>query len=75
VFGNVISLSGSFWWKPDDDKRGEWLTSLVDASPKASLRFAAVGGLVIGLVVGVVVFKAVSKKLTVWADTSPDRSS
>jgi membrane associated rhomboid family serine protease len=37
--------------------------------------FAAVGGLVIGLVVGVVVFKAVSKKLTVWADTSPDRSS
>ena len=37
--------------------------------------FAAVGGLVIGLVMGVVVFKAVSKKLTAWADTSPDRSS
>ena len=39
VFGNVISLSGSFWWKPDGDKEGEWLTKLVNASPKLPLRF------------------------------------
>jgi enterochelin esterase-like enzyme len=39
VFGNVISLSGSFWWKPDDDKKGEWLTSQFDASPRQPLRF------------------------------------
>jgi membrane associated rhomboid family serine protease len=37
--------------------------------------FAAVGGLIIGLVVGVVVFKAVLKKLTAHAYTSPDSSS
>ena len=39
VFGNVISLSGSFWWKPDGDKDGEWLTKLVNESPKLPLRF------------------------------------
>jgi enterochelin esterase-like enzyme len=39
VFGNVISLSGSFWWKPEGDKEGEWLTSLVNTSPKLPLRF------------------------------------
>jgi len=22
VFGNVVSLSGSFWWKPDGKKKG-----------------------------------------------------
>jgi hypothetical protein len=36
--------------------------------------FAAVGGLIIGLVVAVAVFKAILKKLTTWAYTSPDRS-
>jgi enterochelin esterase family protein len=39
VFGNVISLSGSFWWKPEGDKEGEWLTRLVKTSPKLPLRF------------------------------------
>lgn len=39
VFGNVISLSGSFWWKPDGDKESEWLTKLVHATPKLPLRF------------------------------------
>jgi len=39
VFGNVISLSGSFWWKPDGDQEGEWLTRLVETSPKLPLRF------------------------------------
>src|SRR6266496_1693950 len=26
VFGNVLSQSGSFWWKPDNEKDWEWLT-------------------------------------------------
>ena len=37
--------------------------------------FAAVGGSTIGLVGAVAVFKAILKKLTTWANTSPDRSS
>jgi enterochelin esterase-like enzyme len=28
-----------FWWKPDDDKKGEWLTSQFDSSPRLPLRF------------------------------------
>jgi enterochelin esterase-like enzyme len=39
VFGNVISLSGSFWWKPEGDREAEWLTGLVNTSPKLPLRF------------------------------------
>jgi enterochelin esterase-like enzyme len=39
VFGNVISLSGSFWWKPDGEKEGEWHTRLVTSSPTLPLRF------------------------------------
>ena len=38
VFGNVISLSGSFWWKPNGDEKAEWLTSLANASPRLPLR-------------------------------------
>ncbi|HJE64211.1 MAG TPA: DUF3327 domain-containing protein [Alcaligenes faecalis] len=25
-FGNVLSMSGSFWWAPTGDARGQWLT-------------------------------------------------
>lgn len=39
VFGNVVSLSGSFWWKPDGEKEREWHTRLVTSSPKLPLRF------------------------------------
>ena len=39
AFSNVISLSGSFWWKPDGEQEGEWLTRLVNSSPKRPLRF------------------------------------
>jgi enterochelin esterase-like enzyme len=38
VFGKVISLSGSFWWKPDGDTQGEWLVREVSAAPKQPLR-------------------------------------
>src|SRR5262249_54574787 len=39
VFGNVLSQSGSFWWKPDGDPEHEWLTKQYVASPKLPLRF------------------------------------
>jgi enterochelin esterase-like enzyme len=39
VFGQVISLSGSFWWKPPDEKEPQWLTKQVAAAPKLPLRF------------------------------------
>jgi enterochelin esterase family protein len=39
VFGNVVSLSGSFWWKPDGEKEGEWHTRQVTSSPTLPLRF------------------------------------
>jgi enterochelin esterase-like enzyme len=48
VFGNVISLSGSFWWKPEGDNEAEWLTSLVNTSPKLPLRFYLEVGLMEG---------------------------
>ena len=39
VFGNVISMSGSFWWKPAGDTEGEWLTRQFAAAPTAPLKF------------------------------------
>jgi len=39
VFGNVLSQSGSFWWKPEDDNKHEWLIRQFEASPKLSVRF------------------------------------
>jgi enterochelin esterase family protein len=39
MFGNVVSLSGSFGWRPKDETEPEWLTKQVAASPKLPLRF------------------------------------
>ncbi len=39
IFGNVISLSGSFWWKLGSQKAPEWLTTQLADSPKLALRF------------------------------------
>jgi enterochelin esterase-like enzyme len=39
VFGNVISQSGSFWWKPNGDAEHEWLTRQFVASPRLPVRF------------------------------------
>ena len=38
VFGQVVSLSGSFWWKPQDEKEAEWLVKQVATSPKLTVR-------------------------------------
>ena len=45
VFGNVISLSGSFWWKPQGYAEAEWLTKQVEASPMLPVRFYLAVGL------------------------------
>lgn len=39
IFGNVITQSGSFWWKPGKEIEPEWLTRQFAASPKLPLRF------------------------------------
>jgi enterochelin esterase family protein len=39
VFGNVLSQSGSFWWRPAGDFEGEWATKQYAERPKANLRF------------------------------------
>jgi enterochelin esterase-like enzyme len=39
VIGNVLSLSGSYWWTPKDDAEPEWLTRQFVESPKLPLRF------------------------------------
>jgi enterochelin esterase family protein len=39
TFGNVISQSASFWWKPKGDVEHEWLTRQFVASPKLPVRF------------------------------------
>ncbi|MEK6322427.1 MAG: enterochelin esterase [Acidobacteriota bacterium] len=39
IFGNVISQSGSFWWKPDSEKEPEWLARQFATSKKLPLRF------------------------------------
>src|SRR5947207_1843603 len=45
VFGNVLSQSGSFWWKPDNEKDFEWLTHQFAASPRLPMRFSCEAGL------------------------------
>lgn len=39
VFGNVLSQSGSFWWRPGGDREHEWLTHQFVTAPKLPLRF------------------------------------
>src|SRR2546427_1356068 len=48
VFGNVLSQSGSFSWKPDGEKEYEWLNRQFAASPRLPLRFSFEAGLLEG---------------------------
>src|SRR5256712_1596105 len=48
VFGNVLSQSGSFPWKPDGGKECEWLNRQFAASPRLPLRFSFEAGLLEG---------------------------
>ncbi len=38
LFGNVLSLSGSYWWAPEGDAPG-WLTRQYQQSPPYPVRF------------------------------------
>ncbi len=48
VFGNVLSQSGSFPWKPDGEKEYEWLNRQFTASPRLPLHFSFEAGLLEG---------------------------
>jgi enterochelin esterase family protein len=45
TFANVIALSGSFWWKPEDEVEWEWLPRQFALSPLLPLRFYIEAGL------------------------------
>jgi enterochelin esterase family protein len=45
VFGNVLSLSGSFYWRPPGEPEPEWLARQFAAGPKLPLRFYLEAGL------------------------------
>ena len=45
VFGNVLSQSGSNWWKPEGEIEGEWLTRQFANSPQGAIRFSVSVGL------------------------------
>jgi enterochelin esterase family protein len=38
VFGNVLSQSGSYWWRPKGAGEWQWLTAQFEASPRLPLR-------------------------------------
>src|SRR6266542_303339 len=48
VFGNVLSQSGAFSWKPDGEKEYEWLNRQFAASRRLPLRFSFEAGLLEG---------------------------
>ncbi len=48
VFGNVLSQSGAFDWKPDGEKEYEWLNRQFAASAHLPLRFSFEAGLLEG---------------------------
>jgi enterochelin esterase family protein len=39
IFGNVLSQSGSYWWKPEGAAEHEWLIKQFVANPKLPVRF------------------------------------
>jgi enterochelin esterase family protein len=39
IFGNVISQSGSFWWKPNSENEPEWLTRQFISGNKLPVHF------------------------------------
>ena len=48
VFGNVLSQSGAFGWKPEGEKEWEWVNRQFAASPRLRLRFSFEAGLMEG---------------------------
>ena len=48
VFGNVLSQSGAFGWKPAGEKEWDWLNRQFAGSPRLPLRFSFEAGLMEG---------------------------
>jgi enterochelin esterase-like enzyme len=48
LFGNALSQSGTFWWKPDDDAEYEWLTRQFVDTPQRAIRLYLEIGLLEG---------------------------
>jgi enterochelin esterase family protein len=44
-FGNVLSQSGAFWWRPERDPESEWLARQLASGPTLPLRFYLDAGL------------------------------
>lgn len=44
AFGNVISLSGSFWWKREKEEEPEWLTRTFATTPSKPIAFYLYAG-------------------------------
>lgn len=44
----MIALSGSFFWKPDYEKEGQWLVRQMQSVPRLPLRFYLEVGLMEG---------------------------
>jgi enterochelin esterase-like enzyme/ubiquinone/menaquinone biosynthesis C-methylase UbiE len=45
IFGNVLTQSGSFGWRPEEDREQEWLARQYASNPKAPLRLYLEAGL------------------------------
>jgi len=39
VFGNVLSQSGAYWWRPDETQEHDWLIRQFVAAERLPLRF------------------------------------
>ena len=44
AIGNVLSLSGSFYWRPEDEGEFEWLSTRLATSPLQDVRFYLAAG-------------------------------
>ncbi|WP_206732655.1 alpha/beta hydrolase-fold protein [Halarcobacter ebronensis] len=45
IFGKVLSMSGSYWWKPDEDKEYRWLSKEFIKSEKVPVEFFLSAGI------------------------------
>lgn len=45
IFGNVLTQSGSFGWRPEEDHEQEWLARQYASNPKTPLRYYMEAGL------------------------------
>ena len=39
LFGNVLSQSGAFWWRPPGDVESDWLAKQFAAEPRSNVKF------------------------------------